>query len=157
MDFKDGILVLHALASVIFLGNVIFSFFWKIMANNNGQTAVLTYGQRQLAWMDGLFTTASTTVIAITGYILAKLAGLNIFTTPWLLYSQIFFYTSAAIWALFLVPIQIRQLLLVKSLGSDDVVPSEYWGLASKWRVLWIIATILPLLSYFLMVVKPFS
>lgn len=157
MELKTTLVVLHVVASVFFLGNIIFAFFWKITANKNGRTQVLVYAQKQLAWTDGIFTTTSTTVIAITGYSLAKLAGINVATVSWLLWSQIFFYGSAAIWLLLLAPIQVMQLSLLKNLSADDVVPEKYWSLAKKWNVLWIIATILPLLAYVLMVVKPMS
>ena len=157
MELKTTLVILHVVASVFFLGNIIFAFFWKITANKNGRTQVLVYAQKQLAWTDGIFTTTSTTVIAITGYSLAKIAGINVATTSWLLWSQIFFYGSAAIWLLLLAPIQVMQLSLLKNLPSGEVVPAKYWSLAKKWNVLWIIATILPLFAYVLMVIKPTS
>lgn len=155
MSFTNFIILLHALGSLFFLGNIIYAFFWKVMANKNGDTRVIQYGQKNLAYVDGLFTTSSTTVIAITGYTLAKLSGYHIFTTGWLLWSQIFFYGSAAIWALLLVPIGIKQLSLIKKLEPTDEIPERYWSLAKKWNALWIAATILPLMSFILMVIKP--
>ena len=157
MDIKTILVVLHVVASVVFLGNIMFAFFWKITANRNGNTNVVKFGQKQLAWTDSVFTTSSTTVIALTGYSLAKVTGTHIFTTPWLLWSQIFFYGSAAIWLLLLAPIQVKQLLLLKPLDSDDQLPDQYWSLSKKWNVLWIIATILPFLAYVLMIVRPGS
>jgi uncharacterized membrane protein len=157
MEVKTTLVILHVVASVVFLGNIIFAFFWKITANKNGGTAVLIYAQKQLAWTDGIFTTTSTTVIAITGYSLAKIAGINVATTPWLLWSQILFYGSAAIWLLLLAPIQVMQLSLLKNLSLSDAVPEKYWSLTKRWNVLWIIATLLPLLAYVLMVIKPTS
>lgn len=157
MEVKTTLVVLHVVASVFFLGNIIFAFFWKITANKNGSTPVLIYAQKQLAWTDGIFTTTSTTVLAITGYSLAKISGINVATTAWLLWSQILFYGSAAIWLLLLAPIQVMQLSLLKNLAPSDTVPQKYWALTKRWNVLWIIATLLPLLAYVLMVVKPVS
>ncbi len=155
MDLKETLITLHVIAALVFLGNIMFAFFWKISANKNGNTQVIVYAQKQLAWMDGIFTTSSTTVLAITGYALAKVVGINIATTLWLALSQIFFYGSAAIWLLLLAPIQVKQLLLIKNLSAQDVVPDSYWPLAKKWNGLWIIATVLPLLALVLMIVKP--
>jgi uncharacterized membrane protein len=157
MELKTVFVIVHVVASLFFLGNIIFAFFWKITANKNGRTSVLIYAQKQLAWTDGIFTTTSTTLIAITGYSLAKIDGINVATTLWVLWSQIFFYSSAAIWLLLLAPLQVMQLLLLKNLSSDEAVPAKYWSLAKKWNILWIIATILPLFAYVLMVVKPLS
>jgi hypothetical protein len=61
------------------------------------------------------------------------------------------FGLSGAIWALVLVPIQLRQRVL---LNRHLTITSEYLKLSRIWQISGAIATIVPLPIVYLMIVK---
>lgn len=147
-------LVVHVLGAVIFLGNIIVTFFWKLMADRSRDPKVLAFSQQLVARTDRVFTALGATLLATSGYAYAGTMKLDVVQTPWLLWAQICFYGSAVIWALILVPIQIKQSRMAKEFAVSGVVPDDYWRLARRWNAFGTVATILPTISLVLMVLK---
>ena len=69
----------------------------------------------------------------------------------WISWSYMLFGASGLIWALVLVPIQLRQRMLLK---RDQAVTAEYVKLSRVWQISGAIATIVPLPIVYLMIVK---
>jgi uncharacterized membrane protein len=59
------------------------------------------------------------------------------------------------IWAVILIPIQIKQAKLAKTFANQTEIPAQYWKLSKLWAIFGTIATLLPLVNLYFMVFKP--
>lgn len=148
------ILFLHVFGVVVFLGNIIITFFWKLMANRSQNPEVVAFSQKLVTKTDRLFTAAGATLLSVSGYAYAKSPGFSLFES-WLLWAQVSFYASAAIWALVLVPIQHKQSKMADEFSASREIPTQYWTLANYWNWIGSVAIALPILSLYFMVAKP--
>jgi uncharacterized membrane protein len=147
-------LVIHVLGAVIFLGNIVVTFFWKLMADRTRDPKVLAFSQQLVARTDKVFTALGATLLAASGYAYAGHMKISVMHTSWLLWSQIFFYASAVIWAAILVPIQIKQSRMAKEFAVSGEISDEYWRLTRRWNLAGAVATVLPAIALALMVLK---
>ena len=70
----DGWVGLHVLGVVLFLGNLIVTAVWKVLADRTRQVDVIAYAQRLVAVTDIAFTAPGAILIAVSGGVLARLA-----------------------------------------------------------------------------------
>ena len=73
----------------------------------------------------------------------------------WFLWAYVLFALSGIVWGTVLLPIQIAQAKLAREFASGGPIPERFWQLSRRWTVAGIIASLLPLGSLVLMVVKP--
>ena len=151
---RDGWVGLHVLGVVLFLGNLIVTAVWKVLADRTRQADVIAYAQRLVAITDIAFTAPGAILIAVSGGILAGDVG-GVTGPGWLTAGVILFALSGVIWLTILVPTQVRQTRLARRFRHEATVPDQYWRLALLWYVFGSIATILPLANVFIMTVKP--
>lgn len=149
------LLLVHITAVVVFLGNLLITFYWKVMANKTKDPHVIAFSQRIVSKTDKVFTVFSASIIAYSGYAYAYKMGVNVVEEPWLLLGQIGFYGSALIWVLLLRPIQSKQTKMVDIFENSKSIPDEYWALSRRWNFIGTVATIMPLASLVFMVLKP--
>jgi uncharacterized membrane protein len=147
-------LVLHILGVVIFLGNIIVTAVWKVLADRTRNAAVVAYAQRLVTVTDIAFTATGAALIAVSGQAMADRFG-GVGGAGWLTLGFALFITSGVIWITTLIPIQIMQSRLARRFVVDGVIPDRYWRLAMLWYVLGGIAIALPLVNIYLMVAKP--
>ena len=147
-------LVLHILGVVIFLGNIIVTAVWKVLADRTRNPAVVAYAQRLVTVTDIAFTATGAALIAVSGQQMATRFG-GVGGAGWLTLGFALFITSGVIWITTLIPIQIMQSRLARRFAVDGVIPERYWRLATLWYVLGGIAIALPLVNIYLMVAKP--
>jgi uncharacterized membrane protein len=145
---------IHIIGVVLFVGNIIVSAFWKVLADRTGDIAVIRYATRTVNRADIVFTILGIILLLGAGQAMAPEYG-GIAANKWILRSYILLIGSGAIWALILVPVQIAQSRLLDRLGTLDEMPDRYWRLATIWAVAGTVASVLPLIAIYLMVVKP--
>lgn len=58
---------LHILGAVIFLGNIIVTGWWKVMADRTRNPVVIAFAQRQVTLTDFIFTGGGVVLILATG------------------------------------------------------------------------------------------
>lgn len=146
---------LHILGVVIFLGNIIITGWWKTMADRTKQSIIVAYAQRQVTLTDIIFTAGGVLLIFITGIVNARLLNLDYWHIRWLAWGLWLFIISGIIWALILIPIQIKQARMARAFADGSDIPGMYWYLGRFWIVFGIIATILPMVNLYWMVFKP--
>ncbi|MGH3083105.1 MAG: DUF2269 family protein [Gaiellaceae bacterium] len=149
---RDTWLVLHIFGVVIFLGNIIVTAVWKVLADRTRDPAVVSYAQRLVTITDIAFTATGATLIAVSGGAMADDFG-GVTGEPWLTWGVVLFVASGVIWVTVLIPIQVLQSRLTRTF--DDEIPNGYWRLARLWYVFGALATALPLVNIYLMVAKP--
>ena len=145
---------LHVFGVVVFLGNIIVTFFWKFMADRTQSHSVVAFSQRLVTKTDRAFTALGAGLLSVSGYSYARYLNYDVMSS-WLFWAQIAFYASAAIWAVVLLPIQHKQSKMAESFSGQGEIPEEYWRLSRYWNTFGTVAIILPVISLFLMVAKP--
>ncbi len=151
---RDGWLVVHLLGVVLFLGNILVTALWKLVADRTRAPAVVAYAQRVVTITEFAFTAPGVVLIAVSGPILAEDLG-GIGGPGWLTLGFSFFIAAGLIWAAVLIPIQIAQARMARRFRNAESIPPGYWRLAKLWAVCGGLATLLPLANLYLMVVKP--
>jgi uncharacterized membrane protein len=144
---------LHVFGAVVFVGNLVVTAVWKTLADRTREPHVVAYAQRLVTVTDFAFTATGAALILVSGFVLADDWG-GIFGPSWLTLGLSLFAASGAIWLTILVPVQVRQARLARSFGETLEIPESYWRLARRWYVFGAVATVLPLITIFVMAVK---
>jgi uncharacterized membrane protein len=148
-------LSLHLLGVVLFLGNIIVTAVWKLLADRTKNPPVVAYGQRMVTITDIGFTATGVLLIIVPGQVMAQDYG-GVFGGPlWLTLGWSLFIASGVIWLAILIPIEVMQERLAKTFRDGGTIPDRYWRLSRRWAVFGAVATILPLVNLYLMVFKP--
>lgn len=145
---------LHVLGVVLLIGNVTVTAAWKVYADRTNNSAIVAYAQRAVIYADWAFTIPGIVLIMVGGYGMAYHDRLDLVGTGWLVWGQALFFVSGMIWLLVLVPAQIRQSRLARSLSPGDQIPESYWRDGRLWLIWGIIATVPLVAAAFVMVVK---
>mgnify|MGYP003980345927 CR=1 FL=1 len=146
--------VLHILGVVLFLGNIIISAIWRLLAQRVEDKAVHRFSIKLIQRTDLIFSVPGVILIAVTGHILATGLG-GIGAHGWIYHSYALLTVSALIWVAGLIPIQRKQMRLIEASHSLKEAGIRYKTLNRWWTILVSIATVLPLIALYLMVVRP--
>ena len=154
MDNYQLLKAIHLLGVTIFLGNIIVTAVWKVLADQTKSPAIVAYAQRLVTITDFIFTAVGAALIIISGRIMSTTFG-EIADVLWLSWGWWLFIASGLIWLLLLIPIQIKQAKLAKIFATQKTIPESYWVLSKYWAVFGVIATILPFVNLYFMVFQP--
>ena len=141
---------LHVLCACLFLGNVVVSGIWAAMAERTRNHAIIQFSNRLVLITDMMFTATGAIGLVWTGHLMAARFG-GESAHPWISLSYTLFGLSGLIWLLVLVPIQLKQRLLLK---RTTQITAEYIRWSRVWQVSGAVATALPLPIIYLMVNK---
>jgi uncharacterized membrane protein len=147
--------ILHIIGAVLLVGNATVTAFWKVMADRTRDPKVIANAQQAVTWSDWFFTVGGIVLLMVGGYGGAGVGHLKLFGEPWLIWGQGLLVLSGAIWAVVLVPAQIRQARDARAFADGSAIPDAYWRDARRWLVWGIIATIPLVAAIVVMVVKP--
>ena len=146
---------LHLFGVIVFLGNIIVTALWKVLADRSGDARVIAFAQRLVTVTDFVFTAGGVTFLVIGAYGMIAVAGLDPMHTTWPLWGQGLLIASGIIWVVALIPTQIAQARLARGFAGGGQIPERYWQLNRRWLVWGIIATLVPLGNLYVMVFKP--
>jgi uncharacterized membrane protein len=146
--------MLHVLGAIVFVGNIMVTALWKVMADRSREPRVVAFGQRLVSLADAVFTAPGAVLVLVTCVLMAPTYGGEFWRVPWLAWGLALFGASAVIWAAVLIPIQVNQSRLARAF-SDGTIPDEYWRLGRRWMMWGALATLLPLVNVYFMVFKP--
>ena len=147
--------VVHVFGVVLFLGNIIVTGVWKVLADRTGDPRTVAYAQHLVTLTDWVFTLGGVILILIGAYGMVLTAGLNPLGPLWLVAGQSLFVASGIIWAAILIPVQIAQARMAHAFENGGPISERYSQLSRRWIVWGTIATLLPLANLYFMVVKP--
>jgi uncharacterized membrane protein len=145
---------LHILGAIIFVGNIIVTAWWKLMADRTHNPVVMHFAQRQVLWTDLIFTAGGGLLLAATGFATVARGGWSM-AHSWVATGVLLFALSGLIWLAVLIPLQFAQARLTRGLPPGSPIPPRYWKLARLWSVFGTVATLLPLWAVWWMVAKP--
>ncbi|MDQ8201777.1 DUF2269 domain-containing protein [Pelagicoccus sp. SDUM812003] len=152
MDYQT-LKLLHILGACLFIGNNLVTPFWRAFAERTRHPAIVAWSQKLITRTDVVFTGGGITLLLATGHAMAaQLPGL--WQENWFLWAYILFALSGVIWLVALLPLQMKQARLAKAFHDEATIPDEFWRLARRWSIAGAAASILPLASLALMVLK---
>lgn len=150
MVTSENVKIVHVLSACLFLGNVVVSGTWAALAERTRNYEVIAFSNRLVLVTDLLFTLTGAVLVVITGSMMATHYG-GASSQSWISWSYLLFAASGLIWALVLVPIQLRQRTLLK---RHRAITQEYLRLSRIWQIAGAIATLVPLPIVYLMIAK---
>jgi uncharacterized membrane protein len=148
--------LLHILAVVMFIGNIVTGVFWHKHAERTRNPRLLAHTMDGVIRSDRLFTMPGVLIIIVTGVLAAVRGGFPLLGTGWILWTLILFGISGVTFMARLAPLQ-RQLRAQAEAGaaSGSFDYDAYRRLAVQWEIWGAIATLTPILGLALMVLKP--
>ena len=155
MDTYLILKTIHIIGAVLFLGNIIITGWWKIMANRTRNPIIIAFAQRQVTLTDFVFTAGGSTLLFAAGIANIIIYDIPIMTTMWIAWALALFTLSGIIWVAILIPIQIKQAREAKTFTAETVISDAYWRREMIWYILGLAAIVLPLMSLVFMVLKP--
>ena len=157
IDLLDGTLtyetwkIIHLFGIMIFMGNIIITGWWKVMADRTRDPAVVAFAQRQVTVTDFLFTAGGATIVLLAGFGMVSHMSDGtdsmrvIYDSTWLNWGYWLFVASGIIWVLVLIPVQIIQARMAHEFARTGIIPARYWQLGWIWGVFGLMAILLPL------------
>ena len=150
--------ILHLFGVVVFIGNIIVTGWWKVMADRTGDYRIIAFAQRQVTLTDWLFTFGGVVVVGTAGFGMVYHLNADIFaeiqSQRWLWWGLYLFAASGVIWVAVLIPMQIAQARMARQFAQTGEIPARYWTYGRVWLWFGILATLIPLANLYWMVVK---
>ena len=149
--------LIHIVAVVLFLGNIIVGVFWKAIADKTRDPRVMAFTMDGIIRSDRVFTMPGVFLILIGGFGAAGVGKLPMLHTAWILWSIVLFTISGIAFMARLVPIQKKLRAVAESAGGDAGTMdwATYQRLSGQWKLWGLIALVTPALALVLMVMKP--
>jgi uncharacterized membrane protein len=153
MDSYLFLKTIHLVGVVIFIGNIVVTAWWKVMADLTRDPKIVAFAQRQVTLTDWVFTFGGVVLVAVGGIGNAWLHGMPM-TTLWLALGNALFAASGLIWIAVLIPLQTKLARLAREFATATAIPERYWRLERLWGLFGAVATALPLANVVVMVFK---
>ncbi|AGI68458.1 hypothetical protein OAN307_c28950 [Octadecabacter antarcticus 307] len=154
----NALKILHLFGIILFMGNIIVTAWWRVMADRTGDYRVIAFAQRQVVLTDMVFTFGGVVILAIAGCGMVFHMKENImeelYAQRWLWWGYTLFIISGVIWVVVLIPIQIIQSRMSQKFTVTDEIPERYWPYGKIWLSFGALATVVPLANMYWMVIK---
>jgi uncharacterized membrane protein len=145
---------LHILSATILFGTGLGIAFFKWAADRSGDVAAIRVVAERVVLADWLFTTPAVVLQAVTGVMLARLAGFPL-TSGWVFHAIVLYVVAGACW-LPVVWLQIRMRGLARRAAAEGrPLDPLYWRYARVWFWLGVPAFTAIVAVFALMVLKP--
>jgi uncharacterized membrane protein len=151
----EVLLAFHILSAVVFVGNIITGAFWKVRADRSGNLETIALTTRAVQIADRVFTAPGIVVLLGTGIAMVGLTGWERFQQLWLGLAFILFIVTGIIGIAILTPLQNRMARLAREGATSGTLDPAYHRASRTWAIWGGIATLLPIIILFLMVMKP--
>lgn len=146
---------LHVFAVVLFLGNIITGAFWASLAHRTADPKVIAQTFEGITRSDLWFTMPGVTLLTIAGIAAALIAGFPMLGTGWIFWSILLLIVSGVAFMFRVGPLQRQIATLARAAGGGHFDSARYALLYRSWAIWGGIATLAPLVSLVLMVLKP--
>jgi uncharacterized membrane protein len=145
--------LVHILAVVMFVGNIVTGVFWHRHALKTRDPRLIAHAMDGVIRSDRLFTLPGVVMILASGILAAIQGGFPILGTGWILWTLVLFGISGLVFGMRLAPLQRRMRDFGRQGGAFDM--DAYHRLSRQWDFWGTVATGAPLIGLGLMVLKP--
>jgi len=146
--------LVHILAVIIFLGNIITGLFWKAHADRTRDVRFIAHTMLGIIRSDRWLTIPGVVVITISGFFAAVQASLAILRTGWIFWSVVAFSVSGLVFAFRVAPLQKQLLALAVTQSEETFDWTLYRSRSVQWEIWGFVATAAPLIAVVMMVIK---
>lgn len=147
--------LIHLIAVMLFLGNIITGIFWMRFAVNSKEASIISHTMNSIIKLDKYFTIPAVIIITAFGILGAYYSSLSILKTGWILWSIILFSISGMLFSIKVAPLQ-KTIYLMSS--NSAIATKEGWMNFKKQYLKWdtwgIISTLASLAAFVMMVLK---
>ncbi len=147
--------LVHIVAVILFLGNIVTGLFWKAHADRTGDPRIMAHTLDGIIRSDRLFTIPGVIVILIGGFGAALVGRIPILGTGWILWSIILFTMSGLAFMFRVAPLQVRLRALAAEGHGSQFDRDRYRALSRQWETWGLVALLTPAAALVLMVLKP--
>ncbi|AKQ65905.1 hypothetical protein A176_002817 [Myxococcus hansupus] len=154
MNVHNVLKLLHLIAVVVFLGDIIVTAVWRLLADRTREPRVMAYALRLVQFTDTYLLVPSVFALAATGMLRAYLLDISLWTNPALAAGQVCFMLCGVVWSQTLRPIQARQLAMAEAFSDSESSFDDYLLLTKKWFRWGIVAMALAFGSMALMTLR---
>ena len=146
--------LLHVLAVIIFLGNIITGLFWMRLAVKTKDLKIISHSINGVIRSDRLFTVPGVVFIIAAGIFTAIFGHYPLIHTGWILWSIILFSVSGISFGWKIAPLQKKLSRLASTDNSKPFNWTVFMKVFKEWEFWGLIALITPLLAMCMMVLK---
>ncbi|SHF15089.1 Uncharacterized membrane protein [Seinonella peptonophila] len=150
-----GWLLIHLVGVVLSIGNFIVTAFWKIRADRQKDPHVVLHSVKNVMLADYIFTLPGIIFILISGLAMAIKAGMPMSGFNWFTLSLILFGLTGILWLFILIPVQRKMIKHASKSVENGQLGTEYKKSSLHWAIAGSIATILPIVIMYFMIMKP--
>ncbi len=148
--------LLHLVAVIVFLGNIVTGLFWKAHADRTRDPRLIRHTLLGIIGADRLFTMPGVIAIIVFGVGAAQMGGFPLLRTGWILWSLVLFTVSGLAFMIQLVPLQRRMAALAAAGAEGGAMDwTAYHALSRRWDFWGAVALLTPVAIAALMVLKP--
>ena len=149
---------LHISGAVVFLGNIVVTAAWMLMAERTRSISVIHFSAKAVIRADFLFTLPGVLLILMNGLVMvfAVWGGRDtLYSISWISAALALFTASGVIWLSVLIPVQHHMVVFSDPAEYPDSLPPQFFSALHKWYLWGGLAIVLPIGSLYLMVNKP--
>jgi uncharacterized membrane protein len=148
--------LLHIIAVILFMGNIITGLFWKFHADHTRDPRIIAHAFEGIIRSDRWFTIPGVVVIVLAGFGAAIIGRFPILGTGWILWPIILFSISGLAFSWKVAPLQVRIANMARSaIGTNQMDWDLYHTLSRAWELWGLVALLTPVAAVILMVLKP--
>jgi len=148
--------LIHVIAVILFLGNIITGLFWKFHADGTRDPKVITHAFEGIIRADRWFTLPGVVAIVAAGIGAAIQGHFPILGTGWIFWSIVLFAVSGIAFTWKVAPLQVRIVNIARAgIDSGQMDWNLYHALSRSWEIWGLIAVGTPIAAVVLMVLKP--
>ncbi len=144
--------LVHIIAVVMFLGNIITGLFWMKQADKTNNAAIISFAIKGVIRSDKLFTLPGVVIITAGGIAAASHASISFTQTGWLFWPIVLFSFSGIAFMWKVAPLQ-KKIYKVAGSGSAFDRPL-YKSLLKEWELCGLVALLTPMAALVMMVLK---
>ena len=147
--------LIHLIAVMLFLGNIITGLFWMHIAVKTKDLKIINFTMKGIIKADRYFTIPGVIIITAGGFLAAIYGHLPILKTGWIFWSIIMFSISGLAFSFKLAPLQKK----IYNLTLNNETATDFdWHNFSKvffqWDLWGFIALVTPLAAFVMMTLK---
>src|SRR5688572_3347982 len=147
--------LIHILAVMIFLGNIITGLFWMHLAVKTKDLKIMTFTMKGIRDADRYFTIPGVVLITVFGFSAAIFGHYPILHTGWIFWSIIMFSISGLAFGFKVAPLQKKIYHLTLNKESSKDFDWKYFNkVYLEWDIWGVIALVTPLAAFIMMTLK---